>query len=142
MRPPSQSRVSSLVKDAQTNSQPGLIFRTFRGVNLPLQEQDLETARRTLAQARKEAQLALQKYTSLLEAERRAQSTLAIAEERRGELSELFSLQLFDFVLKDVVASFVDFYNSSNNACKSPSPFFVSIWLNFLSSDRWFSDSR
>jgi len=80
MRPPPQSRIASLLKDAQSN------------------KQELETARRTLMQASKDAQLAFQKYSTLLDAERRARNALTTAEERRGEL----------------MSSFIDFYNTYN----------------------------
>lgn len=55
---------------------------------MPCLEQEIDNARRTLAQARKDTQTAFQKYASLLEAERRAQNALSVADERRNELGE------------------------------------------------------
>ena len=51
-------------------------------------EQEIDNLRRVLFLARKETHGAFQKFTQAWEAERKAQTALAVAEDRRGELSE------------------------------------------------------
>lgn len=84
MRP--ASRISSIIKDAQNNSKFE-ITALVHDANIA-QEQELDNARRTLTQARKDSQSAFQKYSNLLDSERRAQNALATAEDRRTEISE------------------------------------------------------
>lgn len=48
----------------------------------------MDNLRRVLFMARKETHVALQKFNQALEAERKAQTALVAAEDRRGELSE------------------------------------------------------
>lgn len=85
MRP--ASRINSLIKDAQSNSKFLILLLVYK-TDL-VQELELDNARRTLTQARKDSQIAFQKYSNLLESERRAQNSLSIAEDRRSEISKL-----------------------------------------------------
>jgi hypothetical protein len=51
-------------------------------------EQEIDHLRRNLLMARKETHGAFQKFTQAWDTERKAQTALAAAEDRRGELSE------------------------------------------------------
>jgi outer membrane protein TolC len=85
-----RSRIATWDKDATVNSTvpifspPRILFakRASRAA-----EQEIDNLRRVLFLARKETHVALQKFNQALEAERKAQAALVVAEDRRSELS-------------------------------------------------------
>jgi hypothetical protein len=87
----SRSRMATWEKDAAVNSTVP-IFPTLASRSLSVHhydvEQEIDNLRRGLFLARKDTHVALQKFNHALEAERKAQTTLAAAEDRRSELCE------------------------------------------------------
>ena len=90
-------------------------------------EQEIETLRRALFLAKKETNVALQKFNQALEAERKAQAALAVAEDRRGELSEFIVLTppFLERSLAPTVSSFMEYMSTNHHnmlSCEYPFP--------------------
>ena len=89
-------------------------------------EQEIDNLRRVLFLARKETQVALQKFNQVMEAERKAQAALVAAEDRRSELSQSILFIISNATQPPTVSMFVEYHNTHGNnmlSCKCfPAP--------------------